>query len=211
MGLLWFSLEIYMSKALSNFEDTAERSLKLVEAMSVVTEDGLAEELLRAAVVLIVAAMDAYFKEIFMERFYAFVLKHNDYALYARIAEKYGYFDMETILQIMPQKKPNKTVVSRIRNGLFYSSMQNPKHINKLFSNLGIHNLSQRAATNTGKKLLLSSVKKTVERRNKIAHHGDRMRKDALYPIEKKTVEYWISQICKFVDSANDIIINETK
>jgi len=199
-----------MGKALNNFTNISERAEKLVEASSE-SKGSLSEELLRAAVILIVSGMDAYFKEAFMNNFFDYVKKKSDYKLYAKIAEKYGHYKMESLLEILPQKRPNRTVISHIRKNLYLTPMHNTLVINELYQNFGIKNLAHNAANKTGKKKNLSIVMNAVARRHKIAHNGDRKPHGKLETIEKKYVEHWINHICLFVESADSIIHSALK
>ena len=129
------------SKAYLTFEKTIERSLNLtvlqkptesIIQASTSSRNVDSSDLLRAALVLGVAAMDSYFTDVFAERFVPYLQTKGPNKNMVSLLEQAG-LDIETTLDIMTMKRPYRRIRTLIEVHLDNHVTQRSEVIDKLF------------------------------------------------------------------------------
>jgi len=199
---------IILQSNYNQFLHLRRRNRGLITAETIRNIRQSSDDLLRAAIVFAVSGMDAYFKDMFLEKLHPYVKKQSKFKEYAKVIEKYTDIDIELIVNLYHTKKrPNRVIVSMIRKKLFTTSMANLDSIDSLFLGLGIPDLTNNAARMTHKSTLLANIKTAINRRHNIVHYADCNPKGgSTKSIQIATIKRWIRYIEEFVDKANQII-----
>ena len=171
-----------MTNAKRKFDQTIVRCEKLVHDFSEIKqayENGQvtfepSQDLLRAAIVLSVAAFDAYATDCFAEKFVDHVKRFGTNDEIETMLTKAG-FDIKFSLELLSAKRPYRRIRTLIDH--YYSNYVTEKLdvIDKLYEMYCIRQFTHNAANRSGKdpQRLLSSVQKLVNRRHSIAHDSD--------------------------------------
>lgn len=171
-----------MTNAKKKFDQTIVRCEKLVHDFSEIKQAyeneqvtfEPSQDLLRAAIVLSVAAFDAYATDCFAEKFVDYVKRFGTNDEIETMLTKAG-FDIKFSLELLSAKRPYRRIRTLIDH--YYSNYVTEKLdvIDKLYEMYCIRQFTHNAANRSGKdpQRLLSSVQKLVNRRHSIAHDSD--------------------------------------
>lgn len=202
------------SKAYLTFEKKIERSLNLI-VLQKPTESIIkasrttsyvdSSDLLRAALVLGVAAMDSYFTDVFAERFVPYLRKKGPNKAMVSLLESAG-FGTETALKIMAMERPYRHIRTLVEESLEKKVTQTTSVIDDLFLAFDLKNFTQHIEQLKNRKTLLRSIKNAVNRRHKIAHEGDINSHGKLNPITRNDVRHKLKDIVQFVSGADQIL-----
>ncbi len=173
--------------------------------------DDIEGDLLRAALILTVAAMDAYFTSRFTENLVPF-LKTVSGSGNSQIPSDLisllnkGGLDTKAALEMLTMKRPYRRIRTIVDAHLSSYTTQQDHVIDKLFLCYGVMNLSSNAEAKAGRTKLVSSVRKAVLRRNQIAHDGDLNQRNRTRSIREVEVTKWINDIDLYVKSCEGLI-----
>lgn len=197
------------SKAYGKFTRTVRRSHRLVRVyISLETATPGAQhssDILRAAVALSVAAMDAYFTDRFCELLVPFIKKNGPNARLVELLADAG-LDTEQALQMAGMKRPHRRIRTLVQHYLDRVVTQRFTVIDKLFLCFGIKDLCDNAQGVTGKRRLLRSVELHIERRHKIVHEGDVNDHGRLRDIKAPVTIGRIGHLIEFVSACEFLI-----
>jgi hypothetical protein len=167
-------------------------------------------DLCRAAVVLSIAAMDAYFTDIFIERFNPYLRNKGATNNLVEILSKAG-LNTKVALELLSMQRPLRRIRSLLEAYLDRHTMQRTAVIDELFKAYSITNLSAHAQKIKGRKTLIRSIEILVDRRNQIAHEGDmnsHKKTNAICSIE---TQRRIKDVVLFVSGAEEILRRQLK
>lgn len=165
------------SKAFDSFLSSQERALDLIDLQLQLraAESGghkCSDDVLRCAVVLSVAGMDAFFTRRFAELLVPFLKKNGANAKLAVMLESAG-LNTSVALELAVMDRPFRRIRSLVQRHLSSYTTQRFSAIDELFLALGVKDLSKHAQGLAKKKRLLRSVEILVERRHQIVHEAD--------------------------------------
>lgn len=202
-----------LSKSYEKFERTIERSLNLMslqQSIQKVLNRGNqnkvdTSDLTRAAVVLSVAAMDAYFTDVFAERFIPFLKNKGPTDKICEILNKAG-FNTKVAVDLLSRDRPYRRIRTLIEQYFERHTTQKIETIDDLFLSYGIKNFSQNIQKLKRRGRLLRSVRVIVERRHKIAHEGDLNAHRRVNNIDYNEMKRRIIDIVTYVSGAEEIL-----
>jgi hypothetical protein len=205
------------SKAYYAFEKTIERSLNMAELVKPVetiikakatTANVDASDLLRASLVLGVAAMDSYFTGIFAERFIRYIQKKGVNDKIVEILEK-ANFTIEVALELIAMDRPYRGLRTRIDEHLSKCTTQSTSVIDDLFLAFRIKDISYNISKLKKRKRLISSINRSVKRRHQIVHEGDLNSHGKMNKITEVDIKKKLKDIIIFVAGADEILNNQ--
>lgn len=171
-----------MTNSKKKFDQTVARCEKLVSDYNDIKREHDAghieiepsQDLLRAAIVLAVAAFDAYATDCFAEKFVDYVKRFGINAEIENMLKKAG-FDIGFSLELLKAKRPYRRIRTLIDH--YYSNYVTEKLevIDALYKMYSLNDITTNAARRSRKdeQRLLGSVQKLVNRRHSIAHDSD--------------------------------------
>lgn len=130
------------------------------------------DDLIRASMVLVIAAMDHYYTNKFMEMLTPFLQKKAATKKLADLIQESGITfqeAMELLKNPDPYKKIRKKVYSKTKRYV----AQNLNKIDDLFIAYGITKFTENVEKMSGKKDLIRNINLIVKRRHSIVHTGD--------------------------------------
>lgn len=202
------------SKSYSKFEKVVLRSLNLIDVQKQVEIIYKSERLIdhfdpsdlcRAAVVLSVSAMDAYFTDIFIERFNTYVKRKGMTNDLIELLGKAG-FNTKLAIELLSTSRPLIRIRSLLKDYLEQQTTQRSEVIDNLFKAYGITKLSSHIANYKGRKTLVRSIEILIQRRNQIAHEGDMNSHRKSIAISCKEMKKRIKDVVIFVSGAEAIL-----
>jgi len=203
------------SKSYLRFERVILRSLNLVSLHDILRERlGTADspldfsDLLRASVVLAVAAMDAYFTDVFAERLVPFLKKKGPTKDLAQLLGEAG-LNTDVALELLSMERPFRRIRTLLESCLELHVTQRIDAINELFKAYGIPNLCEHVERKLGRTQLCRRVDLLVERRHAIAHDGDLNSHGRLMDINATWVKNKLQDVVIFVSTADEILYNQ--
>lgn len=208
--------KLFPSKSYKRFEGVINRSLNLLALQQPLEKlfitGGKQQDLsdmTRAAVVLAVAAMDAYFTGVFAERFVPYLKKKKTppKAL-SDLLEKAG-LDTTAALQLLGMDRPYRRVRTLLDSYLAQHVTQRIEVVNELFLAYGLKDFSKHVQSRAKNSKLLSSIRSIVERRHKIVHKGDLNSHGKIQGIKASEIRKRVMHIVKFVSAADEILQNQ--
>jgi len=203
-----------LSKSYLKFEKVIKRALNLVDMQKLFEKrlPGVAKEghfdfgdLSRSAVVLSVAAMDAYFTDVFMERFTPYLKKRGPTKGIIELLDNAG-FNTKFAIEILPMERPLRRIRCLLDQHLENHTTQATDAIDTLFLAYGFKNFSTNVQKLKKRKTLLRSIEILVNRRHEIAHEGDMNSRHKLNPIDSKEIKRRIMDIVTFVNGAEGLL-----
>ncbi len=165
---------------------------------------------MRAAVVLSVAAFDAYVTDVFAEKLVKYIKTYKPDDLLIDILRESGLDTRET-LNLLKMDRPFRRVRSLVEKYYGVYTTQKFKVIDQLFLAYRLKDITQRAQDKSGRKTLKRSVELLVQRRHKIAHDGDYNAHGRLNQIDVRQVRRRIGDLKLFVSCLDEIINNKIK
>ena len=202
------------SKALKKFEKTIKRSTALISTYrSLLRQRGndgtirAPRDLIRAAVVLSVAALDAYVTDVFSEKLVPYLRKYKPDDLLVKILRDAG-LDTYEALTLIKMDRPFRRIRTMVNT--YYKTYTTQKFdvIDKLFLSFRLKDITDKAQAKSKRKYLKKSVSKLIERRHKIAHGGDYNSHGNLNKINLKETEKRIDALKLFVHCIDEIVSN---
>ena len=205
-----------MSKALAAFTATTNRVIALAEyqttARQTTADAGpVCDDMIRACVVLSVAAMDTYFTRKFAYVLVPFLKRKKTPGKHLVALLSDAGLDTEQALLLLGMDRPYRRILTLIRAHLSSYTTQRFNKIDELFACLGVSDLSKHAEGKTKKKTLLKCVRILVERRHDIAHEGDLNDHGKLHSVDPVMLVRRIRHLMLFVAAADDIIDSAVK
>jgi hypothetical protein len=205
---------LHPSRAYFVFEKTIERSLNLIElgqpVITIIKAKATnanvdASDLLRASLVLGVAAMDSYFTSIFAERFIRYIKRMGINNKIVEILKK-ANFTIEVAVELLAMERPYRGLRTRIDEYLSKYTTQNIEVIDDLFLAFCIKDFSKHISRLKRRKRLMSSINSVVKRRHQIVHEGDLNGHGTMNKIDEKDVRRKLQDIILFVAGADEIL-----
>lgn len=165
-----------MSKAKEKFDKTLARCNEMVNLYNKLKIKGdiPPQDVLRGAIVLAVAAFDAYATDCFSEHFIDYIKRNKiDDSIIALLTD--AGFDLRFALELINTERPYRKIRTLIDKHYSKYTTQKIKVIDDLYKLFHLSKITHNAAKKAGKKPenLLKSVEKLVERRHCIVHDGD--------------------------------------
>lgn len=202
------------SKAYSKFLKTFTRSLKLISTYRSLKNKSRKigypsppVDMIRASIVLSVAALDAYITDVFSEKLVPYIKKYSPDDLLIDILKEAG-LDTREALNLINMYRPYRRIRTLVERYYDRYTTQTFKMIDKLFLAYRLKNISDRAQDKSGRKTLKRSVEILVERRHEIVHDGDYNSHNNLNSINVRQMEKRINDIQLFVQCVDEIICN---
>jgi len=203
--------------ALEAFKQTNERAVKLVELHKSLNPIGKPHaehsDILRAAVVISVSAMDAYFHTKITEKTARFVRAKKGVHLPGRLVQiiKDGA-SHDRLIEFMFKDKPLSHIASLVRKAIEDHTYQNSGKIEEGLKILGVDDLWFQI----GKKLQISKdrakkyVQGYVDRRHRIVHRGDlgtaMKNKNKLRNITRFYADQCVKSVGKYIWAIDSIV-----
>lgn len=198
------------------FDETLNRCNSLMELF----EKAPNEDLLRAAVVLAVAALDKYCKDKFLdffEEFYKKTLKSPKKRLFCDsylddagvgISDRLALYQEKSIDDTF---SPEQEMAKRLRAYLHRSTFQSHTAITELFQCFGLDEIIDNAVKRSGDSEAWTLVERLIRRRHTIAHTADCDAEHGVHPLESKTVVGWLKTLEDLVGCIDSIVDNKFK
>ncbi len=189
------------------FLKVIHRAEQLIELRATQPEIDEPDDLLRAAVVLAVAAFDRYFTAKYCD----VLVPHlkSGKKIYSSLFETLGKAGLTpefTLQEIIPADRPYRKIRTIIQNSLSNYTSHRDDKIDELFSNVGLKNLCENAQAKAKRKNLLSRVMKLVDLRNEIAHEAHTKTNGDPRHISSDNVSSRINEMKLFVKCCDEII-----
>jgi len=162
-------------------------------------------DLLRSAIVLSVAAMDAYFTDVFAERLVPYLKKKRCGNRLAELLEEAGLTAAVT-LELLPMDRPYRRIRTLIEVYLERQVTQRLDAINALFDAYGIQDLCGNAQAKLERKKLCREIEVLVQRRHDIAHEGDLDRHGNLRSLKHTWVRNRLRDVQLLVGACEEIL-----
>lgn len=203
-------------RAIQAFQSTSARAKALITLY-----DGLlpsnrsiamldVADLLRSAVTLSVAGMDAYFTDRFAESLVPFLKKHGATSDLKDLLSRAG-LNTQAALEMLTMQRPYRRIRALVEAYLSTYTTQKRKVIDELFLIYGIKGLCGNAEKYARKKKLLTSVDGAVLRRHAIVHAGDLNDYYRPRPITPRLAARYVGNVEIFVTHAEAILTNALK
>ncbi len=211
------------TKAKLNFDKTIARVDSLLEVhQELAKEKGRPplwmSDILRSAMVFILAAFDSYVHDVISENFYKVITKKKGLSLPKKLLdilrETVPY---EKSINLWFTSKQAQIICGSIRKRNSERSYMKPEKIEEGLSVLGIDNLWRDIARNFGRRRdgLKTLVRGYAERRDKIAHEGDIIKPSfstgRLRGITRPYLEKCLKDIRKIVAIVDDIVLGKVE
>ena len=201
------------SKSYIRFEGVINRSLNLLALQSPVEklfdQGGKPHDLsdmTRAAVVLAVAAMDAYFTGVFAERLVPYLKKKKTAPkALTGLLQKAG-LDAAMTLELLGMERPYRRVRKLMDSYLAQHVTQRIEVIDELFLAYGFGDFSRHVQARAKRKTLLASIRHLVGRRHDIAHKGDLNSHGKLNDIKPSRIKMRTMHVVTFVSCADEML-----
>ena len=195
------------TNAKQRFDNVMDRCDNLVAQSQ---GSSVADDMLRAAVVLAVSALDMYAADRFAEEFVKELKRRTPSKEDVDFLTEIGVGVMEVlgVLKETP-KKPHKRLRKLLDDYLSRSAMQSFSHIERLYKYYGLPKIIDNACDRSGYKKLKLRIGNMLDRRNEIVHNCDYDGKNSLQVISRKDVDYWIKSLKSLVDNMEQIIQNK--
>jgi len=167
-----------MSLAKQKFDKTINRCNELIsiyESLKAENPDAnISQDILRSAIVLAVAAFDAYATDCFAEHFVDYIKRYKIDDELEKLLIDAG-FTVSFALELIKMERPYRRIRTLIDKYYCKYTTQKLCVIDELFKHYHIKNLTKNAAKRSKKspQRLISSIEKIIERRHSIVHDGD--------------------------------------
>jgi len=196
--------------AITTFESTIERAGHLVEIHKTLASRGKPpahySDILRAAVVLSVAAMDGYFHDLILDNVTPCIVTRNGKDLPGKLIEIIKkQASHEKLIEIFHRDRSRAHVRRLVMEELSDKTFQNVGKIEEALKIIGVDDIW----IDVGKELECSKaeakeyVQEYVERKHRIAHEGDKKKKGP--GPQSITRPYAEEAVCKINDFVNAI------
>lgn len=202
-----------MTQAKQKFDKTINRCDEMVTLYNRLKEneenDGsVSQDTLRGAIVLAVAAFDAYATDCFSENFVSYIKKYGIDDSLEELLKQAG-FTVKFALELIHSDRPYRKIRTLIDHFYYKYTTQRLNVIDDLFKQYHIQGLTKNAAKRSGRnsETLLNYVNKIIERRHSIVHDGDYNDHNHIRNVTKTDVKR-IKDLKLLVDNMDYIIEN---
>ena len=199
------------TKAKSRFDDTIIRC----NALTALYDSTKNNDLLRAAVVLGVSAMERYLKDRFLELFIPFLKNEQKRkgigkwnVATDRLLEESGInADFWKESTLCSSQKTLSRLSKRVRDYVRTRMvLQRRKSIEGLYACYGLKDIIPFAVGKAERKKLWDSVEKLIKRRHQVAHDSDYLYAGKLDFVDKKEVVRRVGHVNKLVNYIDEIL-----
>jgi len=205
------------SKAHKKFKKTIKRCEELVATYKIlydvrktIEEVPAPKDIIRASVVLSVAALDAYITDVFSEKLVSYLKCYNPDKELVELLNEAG-LDTKEALTLITMERPYRRIRTLIEKHYDSYTTQRFDVIDKLFLPYRLNKITENAQNKSGRKQLLSSVGKLIERRHDIVHSGDYNSHENIKPINEDQIARRIKDLELFVLNLDEIICNRIR
>jgi hypothetical protein len=167
--------------------------------------EGHPNDLLRAAVVLAVAAMDAYYTNKFVEMLVPYLRNRKPGQKMIDILHKAG-LNTEEAINLLTTEHPFNRIQSLVGAYLDGYVTQRFDRIDELFLAYGLKDFILNVEKSLKQSTYRQVIASLIERRHEIAHNGDYDESGKLRPIESETVKQQIEVLKEFVAQSEKMI-----
>ncbi|NRP12803.1 hypothetical protein XMM379_001045 [Aliiroseovarius sp. xm-m-379] len=210
-----------MSKPLHQFGKTIDRANALLDIFSerefqiatgvpATAEYIQEDDIVRAATVIAVAAMDHYFTAKFTDVLATFLKTNEPSDELLKVLEKAG-LTTKVALELATMKRPFRRVRTMVQNHLSRYTSHRAAAIDKLFSSLNLKGLCGRAEAKLKRKNLLKRLDNFVELRNEISHSAHISTRGQVKAIDVERIRGLIDDLDWFVRTCDGLIENHIK
>lgn len=201
--------------AISTFNATSARAKALIALHASLSDEQKAtmpdsNDLLRSAVALSIAGMDAYFTDRFAESLVRFLKKNGAKPDLVTLLFDAG-LDTKAALEMLTMQRPYRRIRTLVEAYLSNYTTQKQNVIDKLFIVYGVKGLCSNAEKHAKKKKLLTSVNGAVLRRHSIVHAGDLNSHNRPRPIDHKLANRYVTNVETFVTHAEAVLTKALK
>lgn len=193
-------------KAYDRFSAVLDRCNELI---TLGNEDCKNNDVIRASVVLAVAAMERYFKDKFMEFFILECRKNGFQAKTCKeLLTKAGVSEKTwRKAALSPKSCVCRTIRNKVQDYLFSSYViHNEQAIEALYSCFGMGTIITFAIGKTNKKKIWASVKKLIDRRHQIAHHADLNKYGRENKVSVPEIKLRLSDLKDFIEGVENVL-----
>ncbi|MGE6666710.1 HEPN domain-containing protein [Paenibacillus xylanexedens] len=203
------------SKSFEKFTKTINRCEILVDTYidlkAISDQDEISnptKDIVRAAVVLSVAALDAYVTDVFAEKLVPYLKRYTPDDSLIKILSDAGLNTKEA-LTLLKMDRPYRRIRTLIE--IYYSKYTTQKFevIDKLFLQYRLKNITENAARKSGKVLIKKSVEALIQRRHDIAHDGDYNSHGRIKDISEVVILRRINDLNILVTMMDELICNK--
>lgn len=201
-----------LSKSYLKFENVVNRSLNLLSLQSTLEGWQAAEstkldlsDLTRSAIVLAVAAMDAYFTDVFAERLVRYLKRHGPNNDLIELLQS-GGFNIRTALELLAMDRPYRRLRSLMAARLERHTAQKVEDIDQLFLAYGLKDFCHNVERMAKRKNLLGRIRGFVERRHAIVHDGDANTFGKLRGVDHREARRRVCDVVTFVGTAEALL-----
>ena len=200
------------SKALVKFAKTQSRCLGLVRLWLAIDKNQEIRkfphnDILRAAIVLSVSSMDAYFTDRFSELIIPAIRAKNVGNNLIELIEKAG-LDTHRSIELLTMERPYRRIRTLVEKHVSKKVTQRFDAIDEMFSCLGLSNFCRNIEASLGRKQLLRSIEILIERRHSIVHDGDYNKHGNLRRLNSYRIVSRIRYISIFIEGAEEFLKN---
>ena len=200
------------TKSFTKFKKTIGRCMELVttyETLNQLHSNGqgsiASKDIIRAAVVLAVAALDAYATDAFAEKLVPYLKKHKPDQSLIDLLQKAG-LDTKEALTLLAMERPFRRIRTLIANHHSTYTTQRFEVIDQLFLPFRLKKFTQNAEAKSKKKLLKASVENLISRRHEIVHDGDYTAHGKIKDIEPNVIRKRIIQLESLVTCMDQVL-----
>jgi len=162
-------------------------------------------DIVRACLVLSVAAMDTYFTAVFVEMLVPHLKKREPTERMVRILSKAGLDTRQAVI-MLGMSRPYRRLRFLVEGYLERYVTQRFRAIDELFLAYGLKDFSRQVERKLKRRTLLRRIEKLVERRNDIVHEGDYDSRGRLRKIGVSDTLKRIRDLQRFVEAAEQIL-----
>lgn len=199
------------SRAYKKFIRTFDRSLKMVRRHLQLHEDGgewteEEDDLFRAAIVLVVSALDTYFTDRFREALMPSINKNGCTPELEKLLSEAGFTTGKAI-GMFENKRPKRVLTNMVKRYLERFVTLNFKSVDKLYKCLGFKkSFSHQVELKSRRRTLIKSIECLVDRRHKISHAGDYNQHNRLNPIDYAAMVRRFADVRLFVRLSDELL-----
>ncbi|WP_406720394.1 HEPN domain-containing protein [Thioclava litoralis] len=191
-------------KPLTKFHAVIDRSNALLDLHSS-NQAQANDDLIRAAIVLSVAAFDGYFTNKFVDILVPYLKTRNPGSDLVKLLGEAG-LDTRVALELLGMERPYRRIRTIVSGHLSGKTTQRFDTIDKLFLSIGLKNLSANAAKTTKKTNINARIGALIEKRHAIAHTGDLNSHGNTQPVNREKIRRRIQELKELVDACDKII-----
>ncbi len=203
------------SKAYDKFLKTIRRCESLVESYKKLqaldhangVDVPTPKDIIRGAVVLAVAALDAYVTDAFSEKLVPYLKRYKPDEGLTNLLYDAG-LDTKEALVLLSMERPYRRIRTLIET--YYGSYTTQKFdvIDEIFKPYRLKKITDNAAKKSGRVSIKTSVGKLVDRRHQIAHAGDYNGHGRIVDIDEKQIGNRIKHLELLVTNMDEILCN---